>query len=167
MEIEPDFENMTINEYLKYEAEVKRRLTRNVQSKRSPTKYEKADFDSFYWNKSNTFNYSYSYGLLFPHPYLEDCLVSINDVDNINDLEKEEARVEVGDNGDICDIWDIIREFLTPDVPDVMDDLLEDFREEILNVTMVDEEANFNPTKDIEELERLLAKDPQSHFIEI
>ncbi|GKA56230.1 hypothetical protein Tco_0755302 [Tanacetum coccineum] len=80
------------------------------------------------------------------------------------------------------DIWDIIKEFVTPNVPDVMDDviqllipktihttppnedcvvpatkpildeLLEEFREEILNVTMVDEEADFNPTRDIKEL---------------
>ncbi|GKB44158.1 hypothetical protein Tco_0889100 [Tanacetum coccineum] len=32
---------------------------------------------------------------------------------------------------------------------------------------MVDDEANFNPTKDLEELERLLAKEPQSNFTEI
>ncbi|GJU63906.1 hypothetical protein Tco_1245741 [Tanacetum coccineum] len=82
------------------------------------------------------------------------------------DLEKKEPQVEDGDDGDTYDIWDItvedveqIRKFLTPNVPDR--------RYEILNVTMVNEEADFNPTKDIEKLERLLAKDPQSHFIEI
>nr|GEX46154.1 hypothetical protein [Tanacetum cinerariifolium] len=32
---------------------------------------------------------------------------------------------------------------------------------------MVDEEADFSPTKDIEEIERLIAKDPQSHFMDI
>ncbi|GKB49515.1 hypothetical protein Tco_0900268, partial [Tanacetum coccineum] len=144
MGMETDIENMTINEYLEYEAKMK------------------SD-----WEKK--------FIIVFV---------------NINDLEKEEAQVEDGDDGDICDIWDIIREFLTPNVPDVMDDviqplipktihttppdkdcvapatkpildeLLEEFREEMLNVTMVDEEADFNPTKDIEELERLLAKDP-------
>ncbi|GJR38567.1 hypothetical protein Tco_1214251 [Tanacetum coccineum] len=113
-------------------------------------------------------------------------------------------RVEDGDDGDIYDIWDItvskvewIMQFLTPNVPDVMDDvihplilktlhttppdedyvatttksnldeLLEELGDEILNVTMVDEEADFNPTYDIEELERLLAKDPQSYLMEI
>ncbi|GJR27415.1 hypothetical protein Tco_1103647 [Tanacetum coccineum] len=45
--------------------------------------------------------------------------------------------------------------------------LLEEFEYEILNVTMVDEEANFNRTKDLEELERLLAMRPQSNFTEI
>ncbi|GJU94871.1 hypothetical protein Tco_1319627, partial [Tanacetum coccineum] len=49
----------------------------------------------------------------------------------------------------------------------ILDKLLEEFRDEILNVTMVDDEAEFNPTKDLEELERLLAKEPQSNFTEI
>ncbi|GKD89917.1 hypothetical protein Tco_1365424, partial [Tanacetum coccineum] len=51
----------------------------------SPTKYEEADFDSFYRDESNTFNYPYSYGLpplhpcfLHVQPYPEDCLVSTN-----------------------------------------------------------------------------------------
>ncbi|GKD44148.1 hypothetical protein Tco_1268793 [Tanacetum coccineum] len=273
MEIEPDFENMTINEYLEYEAEMERQLRRNVHSKRSPTKYEKSDFDSFHRNRSNTFNYPYSYGLPHPHPcfllvqpYPEGCLVSANVSDDVDiesmtiaeynlyvakrgleknllnnhsygftpqffaqpphtsntsmdkkdsnfdeildDLdtnhENEEAQVEDGEEGDIYNIWDItiedierIRQFLTPNVPDVMgdviqplipktihttppdkkyvapatkptlNDLLEEFGDEILNVTIVDEEVDFNPTKDIEELERLLAKDPQSCFTEI
>ncbi|GKE60607.1 hypothetical protein Tco_1510974, partial [Tanacetum coccineum] len=45
--------------------------------------------------------------------------------------------------------------------------LLEEFSDVILNVTMVGDEADFNPTKDLEELERLLAKEPQSNFTEI
>ncbi|GKE27549.1 hypothetical protein Tco_1442933, partial [Tanacetum coccineum] len=43
---------------------------------------------------------------------------------------------------------------------ELFDELLEEIRDEILNVTMVDDEADFNPTKDLEELERLLAKEP-------
>ncbi|GJX33507.1 hypothetical protein Tco_0243362 [Tanacetum coccineum] len=76
-----------------------------------------------------------------------------------DDLEDDQ---EDGDDRDTFDMWDItvdeeerIRQFLTPNVP------------ESLNVTIVDEEADFNPTKDIEELEKLLAKDPQSHYMEI
>nr|GEV74122.1 hypothetical protein [Tanacetum cinerariifolium] len=45
--------------------------------------------------------------------------------------------------------------------------ILDEFGDEIVNVTMVDEEADSNPTRDIEDLERLLAKDPQSHSMEI
>ncbi|GKD32178.1 hypothetical protein Tco_1242956 [Tanacetum coccineum] len=90
-----------------------------------------------------------------------------------------------------------IRQFLTPNVPNVTDDVkqplilktihttppdedyvasatksildepLEEFRNEILNVTMVDGETDFNPTKDIEELERLLITDPHLYFTKI
>nr|GEU38962.1 reverse transcriptase domain-containing protein [Tanacetum cinerariifolium] len=49
----------------------------------------------------------------------------------------------------------------------ILDDLLEEFGDEILNVTMVDEGAKCNPAKDLEELDRLLAKEPQLNFIEI
>ncbi|GJS38257.1 hypothetical protein Tco_0563300 [Tanacetum coccineum] len=315
MEMEPDIENIMINEYLEYEAEMKKRLRRNVLSKRRPTKFKEADFDFFHQNKSNTSNYPYSQGLPPPYPrflpvqpHPEDCLASncvSNDVDiesmtiaeynlyvakqslkknslnnhsygftpqffaqpshtpntpvdkkdsgldeilddlfrigadnlkrmgqakvhngyddntskdtnqrnasiceqevdNISDLEKEEAQEEDGDDGESYDMWDItvkdverIRKFLTPNVPDVIDDvtqplipktihttppdedyvalatqsildeLLKESRDEILNVTMVDEGADFNPTNDIEELERLLAKYPQSYFAEI
>ncbi|GJT50665.1 hypothetical protein Tco_0976822 [Tanacetum coccineum] len=258
---------MTINEYHKYEAAKERQLRDNVLPKRCPTNHAEADFDSFYRNKSNTFNYLYSHNLPPPHPcslpiqpYPKNYLVSTNvsndvdiesmtiaeynlyvtkqdsnfdeilddllrigaenlkrmgqeevhnsiceqDVDNINGLEKEEAQVDDNDDGNIYDMWDItiedverIRKFLTPNVPDeikeviqplipqpihttppnddyvapatksILKDLLEEFRDEILNVTMVDEEADFSPTKDIEKLEIILAKDPQSHITEI
>ncbi|GKE70992.1 hypothetical protein Tco_1529064, partial [Tanacetum coccineum] len=120
------------------------------------------------------------------------------------DVELEEDQEEDGDDGDTFNMWDVtfkeverIRQFLTPNVPDemdeviqpliphpihtippnddyvasatklILDELLKEFRDEIVNVTMVDEEADSNTTRDIEELERLLAKDPQSHFTEI
>ncbi|GKB67525.1 hypothetical protein Tco_0928937 [Tanacetum coccineum] len=80
------------------------------------------------------------------------------------DLEKEEVEVEDDDDGNTYDIWDItvedveqIRQFLMPNVPDemdesILDELLEEFNDEIVNVTMVNEEV---------------AKDPLSHFTEI
>ncbi|GJR40652.1 hypothetical protein Tco_1216336 [Tanacetum coccineum] len=49
----------------------------------------------------------------------------------------------------------------------ILDELLEEFGDEILNVAMIDEEADFNPIKDLEELEILLAMRPQSNFTEI
>ncbi|GJY98233.1 hypothetical protein Tco_0515143 [Tanacetum coccineum] len=58
-------------------------------------------------------------------------------------------------------------DYVTPATKSNLDELLEEFGYEILNVTMVDDEADFNPTKDLEELERLLAKEPQSNFTEI
>ncbi|GKA80608.1 hypothetical protein Tco_0787300 [Tanacetum coccineum] len=39
MEMEPDIENMTISEYLEYEATKERRLWDDVRSRRSPTNY--------------------------------------------------------------------------------------------------------------------------------
>ncbi|GJW61010.1 hypothetical protein Tco_0110345 [Tanacetum coccineum] len=51
-------------------------------------------------------------------------------------------------------------DYVAPATKLILDELLEEFRDEILNVTMVDEEADFNLTRDIEELERLLAKHP-------
>ncbi|GKE72373.1 hypothetical protein Tco_1534414 [Tanacetum coccineum] len=59
------------------------------------------------------------------------------------------------------------KDYVAPANKSILGELLEEFEDEILNVTMVDEETDFNPTKDIEELERLLAKDPHSCFIEI
>ncbi|GJT75479.1 hypothetical protein Tco_1042204, partial [Tanacetum coccineum] len=58
-------------------------------------------------------------------------------------------------------------DYVAPATKSILDELLEEFADEILNVTMFHEEADFNLTKDIEALERLFAKDPQSHFTEI
>ncbi|GJT79264.1 hypothetical protein Tco_1053606 [Tanacetum coccineum] len=53
-------------------------------------------------------------------------------------------------------------DYMAPATKSILDDLLEEFGDEILNVTMVDEGAKSNPAKDLEELERLLAKEPQN-----
>ncbi|GKD57156.1 hypothetical protein Tco_1290543, partial [Tanacetum coccineum] len=58
-------------------------------------------------------------------------------------------------------------DYVAPTTKSILDDLFEEFRYEILNVTMVDEGVECSHTKDLEELERLLAKDPQSHYTEI
>ncbi|GJX69139.1 hypothetical protein Tco_0304866 [Tanacetum coccineum] len=58
-------------------------------------------------------------------------------------------------------------DYVSPATKSILDDLLEEFRDEILKVTMVKERAKCNPAKDIEELERLLAKEPQSNFTDI
>ncbi|GJT79827.1 hypothetical protein Tco_0458701 [Tanacetum coccineum] len=51
MEMEPDIENMTMSEYLEYEAVKVRRLWDDVRSRRSPTHYYEADFALLYRNK--------------------------------------------------------------------------------------------------------------------
>ncbi|GKD68112.1 hypothetical protein Tco_1322202 [Tanacetum coccineum] len=58
-------------------------------------------------------------------------------------------------------------DYVAPATKSNLDELLEEFRDEILNVTMVDDEADFNPTKNLKELEKLLAKEPQSNFTKI
>ncbi|GJW67208.1 hypothetical protein Tco_0121632 [Tanacetum coccineum] len=59
------------------------------------------------------------------------------------------------------------KDYVASATKSILNDLLEEFRDEILNLTMVDEGAECSPTKDLEELKRLLAKDPQSHYTEI
>ncbi|GKD67753.1 hypothetical protein Tco_1321843 [Tanacetum coccineum] len=143
--MEHDIENMTMSEYLY----------------------------SSYRNKSNTFYYPYSHDIPPPpvQSYPKNYLVSTEEED--------------GDDRDIFYMWDItvedveqVRQFLTPNVPDVidniqplisktihttppdedyvalatksiLDDLLEEFEDEILNVTMVDEGEECSPTKDL------------------
>nr|GEY49168.1 hypothetical protein [Tanacetum cinerariifolium] len=56
------------------------------------------------------------------------------------------------------------KDYVAPATKSILDDLLEEFGDEILNVSMVDEGTKCSPTKDLEEHERLLAKDPQSHY---
>nr|GEU99779.1 hypothetical protein [Tanacetum cinerariifolium] len=58
-------------------------------------------------------------------------------------------------------------DYVAPANKSILDELLEEFDDEILNVTMAEEGVECDPTKDIEELERLLAKDHESHFTKI
>ncbi|GJT00556.1 hypothetical protein Tco_0821725 [Tanacetum coccineum] len=69
MEIEPDIENMTLNKYLEYEAETERRLWRNVRSKSSPTRYERAEINSSHRDKSVPFDFLYYYEDAFVDKY--------------------------------------------------------------------------------------------------
>nr|GEW68473.1 hypothetical protein [Tanacetum cinerariifolium] len=57
----PDIENMTLNEYLEYEAEKERQSWKNVQSKSSPTRCEGADFNSSHHDKSITLDFLHYY----------------------------------------------------------------------------------------------------------
>ncbi|GJZ59287.1 hypothetical protein Tco_0615103 [Tanacetum coccineum] len=89
--MEPDIENMTMNEYLEYEAAKKRRLWDDVRSKRSPINFNEADVDSFHRNKSKTFRYPYSHKLTPPRPcflpvqrYPKNYLVSTNERNDVD-----------------------------------------------------------------------------------
>ncbi|GJY84213.1 hypothetical protein Tco_0497589 [Tanacetum coccineum] len=87
------------------------------------------------------------------------------------DDDSKEDQEEDGDYGEIFYMWDIttedverIRKFFN--IRDEIDKIVQ-LLTKILNVAIIDEEADFNPTKDLEELERLLAMRPQSNFMEI
>ncbi|GJV95946.1 hypothetical protein Tco_1547523 [Tanacetum coccineum] len=100
MEVEPDIEKMTLNEYFEYKSKKERRLRRNVRSKRNPTKYEGADFNFFHQDKSRAFDYPYYHEDIkikkyneLPHllpcfqpaqPYTKAGLVSCNESDEVD-----------------------------------------------------------------------------------
>ncbi|GKB02236.1 hypothetical protein Tco_0830325, partial [Tanacetum coccineum] len=88
----------------------------------------------------------------------------------------KEVQVDECNEENMDEILDIIiedvemlRHILTP--PDIapttdpiLDELLEEFRDELLNFSMVDEDTDFIPTRDIEELEQLLTEYPRLYF---
>ncbi|GJW68420.1 hypothetical protein Tco_0122844 [Tanacetum coccineum] len=147
MEMEPDIKNMMISEYLEYEAAKERRLWDDDDDSEEDQEEDGDDRDTFdMWD------------------------ITVEEVEQIrkffNVLDETDKMVQplipepihtTPPNDD----------FVTPTTKSILDELLEEFGDEILNVTMVNDEADFNPTKDLEELERLLAKEPQSNFTEI
>nr|GEU41286.1 DUF4219 domain-containing protein/UBN2 domain-containing protein [Tanacetum cinerariifolium] len=171
MEIGPDIKNMTLNEYFEYKAEKERQSWRNVRSKSSPTRIRAKNLRRIGQEKG--------VDLEKEEAQVEDD----GDTYDIWDIMVED--VELIRQFLMPNVSDEIDEVIQPFIPEpihttlpnddyvalatklILDELLEEFRDEILNVTMVDEEAEFNLTKDIEELGRLFTKDPQSHFTKI
>ncbi|GJY65313.1 hypothetical protein Tco_0467551 [Tanacetum coccineum] len=150
MEMEPDIKNMTMNEYLEYEAAKERQLIREHDD---DLEEDQEDDD----NDRDTF-------------YIWD--ITVEDVEQIRQFFTPNVP-DVIENV----IQPLIsktlhttlpnEDYVAPATKSILDDLLEEFRDEILNVTMVDKGAKCNPAKELEKLERLLAKEPQSNFIEI
>ncbi|GJY38619.1 hypothetical protein Tco_0424983 [Tanacetum coccineum] len=56
-------------------------------------------------------------------------------------------------------------DYVAPATKSILEELLEEFGDKILNIATINKEAD--PTKDLEELERLLAMRPQSNFTKI
>ncbi|GKC22149.1 hypothetical protein Tco_1024299 [Tanacetum coccineum] len=101
MEMEPNIENITLDEYREYATENERRLQDNVRSKNSPTRYKGAEFNSSHHDKSVTLDFTH---------YYEDALLDgarESSEWDVN-LEKEEAQVKDDEDGDTYDIWDIM-----------------------------------------------------------
>ncbi|GJV93380.1 NUDIX hydrolase 6-like protein [Tanacetum coccineum] len=145
MEMEPDIENMTMNEYLEHEAAKERQFIWEQDDDSEEDHKEDGDWDTFdIWD------------------------ITIEDVERIRkffNVPDEIDKIVQPLIPEPIHTTPLNDDYVAPATKSILDELLEEFRDDILNVTMVDEEAN--PTKDLEELERLLAKEPQSSFTEI
>nr|GEV25840.1 zinc finger, CCHC-type [Tanacetum cinerariifolium] len=143
MEMKPNIKNMTLNEYLEYEAEKERQLWDNVRSRRSPTNYDEADVDSFYHNKRAE---------NMKRMGLDIVQDSIYEQDNNLEKDQEDGRYD----RDTFDMWDItvedverIRKFLTPNVLDIIKDVIEPFIPTTLHTTPPNEDYVAPATKPI------------------
>ncbi|GJU46400.1 hypothetical protein Tco_1294895 [Tanacetum coccineum] len=146
--MEPDTENMMMNEYLEYEATKERQLWDDVQSRRKEDQEEDGDDRDTFDMWDITVEDVERIRKFFNIP---------NEIDEIVQPLIPEPIHTTPPNDD----------YVAPATKSILDELLEEFSDEILNATMVDEEADFNPTNDLEELERLIAKEPQSNFTKI
>ncbi|GJU28203.1 hypothetical protein Tco_1166824 [Tanacetum coccineum] len=144
MKMKPDIESKTINEYLEYEAVKKRQLWDNDDDSEEEQEEDGDDGDTFdMW------------GIMVEK--VERIRNFFNVLDEIDEVVQPlipELIHTTPPNDD----------YVAPANKSILDELLEEFGDDILNVTMVDEEDDFNRTKDLEELERLLAMRPQSNF---
>ncbi|GJZ46890.1 hypothetical protein Tco_0600722 [Tanacetum coccineum] len=161
MKMKPDIKNMTLNEYLKYEAKKEMRVTLDYLYY-----YKEVKIDKYYTLPPSLPFFQSSqphtnYGYESPNESKEV------DIDSMTIAEYELYIAKQDPDITIEDV-ERLRQTLTP--PDdtydalatdlILDEFLEEFRDEILDITVVDEEVNCNPNKDIEELERLLTKYP-------
>ncbi|GKB34260.1 hypothetical protein Tco_0879202, partial [Tanacetum coccineum] len=160
MEMEPDTENLTISEYLEYKAAKKggdeniKRMGHDIVQdsiwEQDDDSEENQEEDG---DDEDTFN--------------------MWDI-TVEDVERIRKFFNVPDETDEI-VQPLIPEpihttppnddYVAPVTKSILDELLEESGDEILNVSTIDEKAD--PTKDLEELERLLAKEPQLNFTEI
>nr|GEY67605.1 retrotransposon protein [Tanacetum cinerariifolium] len=170
IKMEPDIKNMTLNEYLEYEAVKEMRLWDNVQSKSSPTRNERADFNFSHRDKKVI-------QPLIPQPihttppnddYVAPATKSILDK-LLDEFRDEIMNVTMGDKEvhsvitkpepfihtqPISPVYGIFKSYKSSTKLYKVDrEMKSPFRDEIMNVTMGDKEVDSNPTKGIEELE--------------
>ncbi|GKE22712.1 hypothetical protein Tco_1434224 [Tanacetum coccineum] len=193
MEVEPDIENMTLEEYLNYphyykDIEIKKYyklppLHPYFQPPQpyteaglvSPNESDEVDIDSMtiaeyelYVAKQSTRKNrlsDHTYGFTFnscdqspctPNPQPKDKELSLEEDVRIEDVERLRQILTPPDDA-----------YNAPAMNPILDELFDEFGNKLLDITVVDEEAYSNPTRDIEELKRLPAKDPRSYFTEI
>ncbi|GKA93946.1 hypothetical protein Tco_0815932 [Tanacetum coccineum] len=155
MEMDPDIENMTISEYLEYEAakkEIIGQCSIQKKSKKDDDSEEDQEEDGV---DEDTFD---MWDIMVEDvEWIRKNFNVPKEIDEIAQPLIPEPIHTTPPNDD----------YVAPATKSILDELLEEFGDEILNVTMVDDKVDFNPTKDLEELERLLTKEPQSNFMEI
>ncbi|GJY22462.1 hypothetical protein Tco_0396120 [Tanacetum coccineum] len=159
--MEPDIENMTLNEYLEYEAEKERSFN-------YPHYHEDIEVKKYY--ELPPLHPCFQYA----QPYTQVGLVSSNESNEVDTDSMIIAEYELYIDTTIEDV-EMLRLILTsphdtydtPATDLILDELLKELKGELLNITVVDNKQYYNPLKDIEDPERLLAKDPQSYFTEI
>ncbi|GJW92363.1 hypothetical protein Tco_0169916 [Tanacetum coccineum] len=85
--------------------------------------------------------------------------------ENLKKMEQEEAQVEDCDEGELEEFWDImvedverLRQLLTPTIHDlpIPEPVVQ--ADELLEITVVDEEEDCNPITDIKELSCIVKK---------
>ncbi|GJY01022.1 hypothetical protein Tco_0359174, partial [Tanacetum coccineum] len=153
MEMEPDIENMPISEYLEYKATKERRLwdDDSIWEQDDDSKEDQEEDG----DNGDTFD---MWDIMVEDVERIRKFFNVpNEIDEVVQPLILEPIHTTPPNDD----------YVAPATKSILDELLEEFEDVILNVTMDDEEADFNPTKDLEELERLLAEEPQSNFTEI
>ncbi|GKC46493.1 zinc finger, CCHC-type containing protein, partial [Tanacetum coccineum] len=110
--MEKDIEDMTIDEDMKYEAEIKRQSWRDVRSY-FPTKYDDGDDGSFHLDKNRTLDYPYyvddakidAYYKLPPLLPYEESVMSEQDTSDNTDAPNLEPHDEGMSNDDDVDEW--------------------------------------------------------------
>ncbi|GJV02110.1 hypothetical protein Tco_1335679 [Tanacetum coccineum] len=176
IEMEPDIKNMTISEYLEYEAakkgdygmmfdpeEVQHIIMRRMLTLFTGIRSNDVDIENITIAEYNLYVAKQSLGMNSLGYYCRD-VERIRKFFNVPDEIDKIVQPLILKPIHITPPND---DYVAPATKSILDKLLDEFRDEILNVTMVDDEADFNPTKDLEELERLLAKEPQSNFTKI
>ncbi|GJY57051.1 hypothetical protein Tco_0456166 [Tanacetum coccineum] len=140
MEMEPDIENMTFEEYLRYESEKESQIKKSVRSKRRTTRYRNGNVDSLYrnWNEESD----------------EDEI----GVDNLKRLKQEEILNE-GDNEKARD---------TDQENENMNVSTAKEKEEVnVENVEIDEDHKVDITKTKEALQWSLGEDPFLIFMEL
>ncbi|GKA33764.1 hypothetical protein Tco_0720193 [Tanacetum coccineum] len=146
--MEPDIENMTFNKYLMYKGR-NRDLTRNCTSRNRGACFKVAPVRSRILVYPNSNKEEEEYYRL---PPLLLCFQTPQPCTKFNSIPHNDVDID----SMTLDEYDLYMAMQSPATDPILDEFLEEVRDVLLNIIPDDEEADCNPTRDIEELERLL-----------